>query len=239
LNTVFTKNWRGIEKFSTLRPDSFFPPNLPPMPRLFGRLYDFFNLDPCRRYGTHELLFQGLLSRQDDAIQCLMLKSRRSVAFLVKKAGLDAYYTDDVLHEAVVIFLKKIETGAYKFEGHAPSTYLIEIARRVALNFSKKAGLRPLDELNDSMADLLDLDVERLQANREHIDQIERLLDGLNSSCKEIISLHYLQELSDDEVVKKTLVPISTIGSLKARRSQCMKRLRELVNGIKKNNLVF
>ncbi|GEM_PF-2281904 len=72
-----------------------------PVERFFG----LFNLDPCKRYPTNQLLFEGLQRSDTVAIQCLLLKCRRSVAFLLRQADLpENALTDDVLNESTLIF---------------------------------------------------------------------------------------------------------------------------------------
>lgn len=203
---------------------------------LFEPIYDFFKLNPCKPYSTHELLFQGLSKSDTGAIQCLMLKSRKSVAFIVQKTGLNAGFTEDVLNEAIVIFLKKIADKTYQFEGNAPATYLQEIARFVALNFTRKSGFKPLETLDEGH-EQLDFYDEDQEIKMERLQRVEILLSTLESPCREIIKLYYLDDFSDQEVVDRQLVPISSTGSLKARRSQCLKKLREMAADIKNNSL--
>ncbi|MCC6282327.1 MAG: RNA polymerase sigma factor [Saprospiraceae bacterium] len=203
---------------------------------LFEPIYNFLKLNPCTPYRTHELLFQGLAKSDSRAIQCLMLKSRKSVAFIVQKTGLSANYTEDVLNEAIVIFLKKIADKTYQFEGNAPTTYLLEIARFVALNFTRKSGFKPLESL-DERHEHFDFYDEDQDIKMERLQRVEVLLNTLESPCREIIQLHYLDDFSDQEVVSRQLVPISSTGSLKARRSQCLKKLREMALDLKHNSV--
>jgi RNA polymerase sigma factor (sigma-70 family) len=204
------------------------------------QIFRLFNLDPCKKYKTHEDLYKGLKAKKTDAIQCLMLKSRPSVAFLVKQTGLSETYIDDILHESILILLKKIDTGKYEFIGQPPSTYVIETAKWVTLNFSRKNVARPFDLLLEEHLQMEDVEnIDSIQSKRDQLDQLETMLNTLENPCKDIISLHYLEELSDKEVIDRQLVSISSINSLKARRSQCMKKLREMANGLKNKSIIL
>ena len=98
------------------------------------RLKDWFVLsDPCKPYDTHERLFQGLQRSERQAVVCLQLKALQTVKKLVSQYSLPAEMTDDILNQSTLIFLHKIDEGSYQFQNNAPSSYLIEIARRLVM----------------------------------------------------------------------------------------------------------
>lgn len=97
----------------------------------------FSRTDPCRQYDSHERLFRGLQHLENAAILCLQLKAMNSVKKLVRRYGLPPEQADDILNQSTLIFLRKIGDGSYQFQHHAPSTYLVEIARRVVMSATR------------------------------------------------------------------------------------------------------
>ncbi len=102
---------------------------------------------PCKKFDSHETLFLGLQNTENDAILCLQTKTITAVRRIVSGYGLSGNDAEDILNRSTMIFLQKIQEGAYLFQGYAPATYLIEIAKRLALmtTRSQKKHLEPLD----------------------------------------------------------------------------------------------
>ncbi len=199
------------------------------MSHSLGRFLGLFNLDPGKRYPTNLLLFEGLRRLDTQAIQCLQIKCRRSVAYLLRQAGLSASdLTDDVLNESILVFLQKIGDSSYQFTGNAPATYTIEIARRLVANQTRLKTNQPHIELKDHHQNIQDDSVRDYYDNLEKVNLIEQLLSHLGESCQRLIRLRYLEGLSDEETVAQKLTNYHTVESLKVKRSECMKKLRAL-----------
>ncbi len=191
------------------------------------RLSEWFTSgDPCKRFDTHERLFEGLRKLDTAAILCLQVRAMPSVKKVVAGYGLPADKSDEIINSATLVFLQKIGSGAYQFQGHAPMTYFIEIAKRQALMATRslKKAVVPLDSLPDT-------------ADPDHADQLSRqddaetvrlLLNKLGHPCADVIRLHHVDGYSDEEVVSQQLTKYSTPDSLKMKRSDCMKKLVQL-----------
>lgn len=194
----------------------------------------FFPPDPCRPYNSHEGLFQGLLRLDNAAILCLQMKARKPVRKIVRQYGLPAEQAEDILNRSTLIFLRKIEEGSYQFQGHAPSTYLIEVARRLALSATRaqKKETAPLDDHDH----LPDPEVEAGKNRQEATELVSHLLDRLGDPCAQVIRLHHIEGYSDEEAVQQKLTRYTTIDSLKMKRSDCMKKLIQLARQWKISN---
>lgn len=205
-----------------------------------GSFFGLFNLDPCKRYPTNLLLFEGLQRVETQAIKCLQMKSRRSVAFLLRQAGLsESDLTDDVLNESILILLKKIGDGSYLFTGNAPSTYTIEIARRIVANQTRLKANKPHAELKEQHLNIQDDSVQDYYDNLEKINLIEQLLSKMGESCQKLIRLRYLEGLSDEETVAQKRTAHNSVESLKVKRSECMKKLRALAAELQGKSELF
>jgi RNA polymerase sigma factor (sigma-70 family) len=195
--------------------------------------WGFFGLDPHEKYKNNQTHFDGLKNLETAAIQFLELKTDRSARWLLSKLNLPMTELQDIRQDALLIFLNKIETGDYLFTGSAPSTYFVEVFRNISLNRSRlKHHKKPTISLENSLFILEDSDFAALQLQRENADLIEQLLQKLGDPCDKIIRLQYLDGFSDEEVIAQNLTKYTTTDSLKVKRSNCLKKLRELAKNV-------
>lgn len=191
------------------------------------RLSKWFSSDvPFRQFDTHERLFEGLYNLETAAILCLQAKALPSVKKIVAGHGLSDEKTDELLNSATLVFLQKIESGAYQFQGHSPLNYFIEIAKRQALMATRslKKATAPLENLPETA----DPDHADLLRRQDAAETVRLLLDQLGPPCNDVIRLHHIDGYSDEEVVNQRLTKYSTPDSLKMKRSDCMKKLVQL-----------
>ena len=191
--------------------------------------------NPCQPFDTHERLFEGLRRLENSAILCVQTKALHVVKKLVRQYGLPPEQADDILNQSTLIFLRKIEDGSYQFQNYAPSTYLLEIARRVALMATRSHKNAP-DTLENHHQLLPDPDAEALGKHNETVELVRQLLGQLGSPCDQVIRLHHIDGYSDEEVVRQKLTRYSTVNSLKMKRSDCMKKLIQLAQQWKITN---
>lgn len=190
---------------------------------------DWFTSNPCKSYREHEQLYQGLKAQRNEAILCLQLKAQPMVAKQTKAYQLDAQQTEEILNQATLIFLQKIESGKYEFQGHAPTTYVTEVAKRLAMATSRKK--KPVDKLPIDTAPLDNLsDFAEYERKREAADLVGQLLHKLDKACATVIRVHHIDGYSDDEAIQMNLTPYSTKNSLKMKRSACMKKLIKIAH---------
>ncbi|MBL7781982.1 MAG: sigma-70 family RNA polymerase sigma factor [Saprospiraceae bacterium] len=141
---------------------------------------------------------------------------------------------EDVLNQSTLIFLRKIEDGSYQFQGHAPSTYLVEIIRRVALMQTRTQ--KKSHETIDNHHDLYDPDVAAAQRQQESADLVRQFLGQMGDPCETVIRLHHIDGYSDEEVVRQAWTRYTTIDSLKIKRSDCMKKLIQIAQKWRSTN---
>ena len=201
------------------------------------RITDWFTpANPCRGFDSNENLFQGLQRLDNTAILCVQTKAVHAVRKFVRHYGLPPEQADDILNQSTLIFLRKIGDGSYQFQNHAPSTYLIEIARRVALMATRSQKKAPLPLENHF--DLADPEMEAGSQRDEATEMIRHLLGRLGAPCDQVIRLHHIEGYTDEEVVNQKMTRYSTTDSLKMKRSDCMKKLIQLAQQWKTSNSI-
>jgi DNA-directed RNA polymerase specialized sigma24 family protein len=155
---------------------------------------------------------------------------------IVAGYGLPAEQAEDVLNDATLIFLQKIESGAYQFEGNTPTTYCIEIAKRLALMATRRHKRR--SEPLESLPETSDPDAEALLHRRELGEMVQLLLGQLGQPCDNVVKLYHIDGYSDEEVVRNQWTNYKTADSLKMKRSDCMKKLVQLAKVWKTSNSI-
>lgn len=190
--------------------------------------------NPCRQFDSNERLFQSLKNLNNAAILCVQTKAMPSARKFAQQYGLPPDSADEVLNQSTLIFLRKIEDGTYQFQGHAPSTYLVEIMRRVALTMTRTQ--RKQHEALENHHDLYDPDVEAAQRQRESADLVRQFLGQMGEPCEAVIRLHHIEGYSDEEVVRQGWTRYTTTDSLKIKRSDCMKKLIQIARQWKSTN---
>ena len=192
--------------------------------------------NPCRQFDSNEQLFQGLKNLNNSAILCVQTKAMPSVRKFVHQYGLPTDNADEVLNQSTLIFLRKIEDEAYQFQGNAPSSFLIEIARRVALGMTRSK--KNTHESIDNHLEIADQALEDSQRKSESADLVRRFLGQMGEPCESVIRLYHIDGYSDDEVVKQGWTRYTTTDSLKIKRSDCMKKLIQIAQQWRTTNSI-
>jgi DNA-directed RNA polymerase specialized sigma24 family protein len=188
------------------------------------RLTEWFtSLNVCKKYADNEQLFRGLAALDSKAIMCLQMKALPAIQKAVKSLGLPREQAEELVNDSTLVFLQKIESGAYVFQGYAPTTYLIEVAKRMA--YAKTRRRRPANEALEAQYDLGKEEWNALEKQQALADLVRQFLGRLSEECARVIRLHHLEGYRDEEVIEQGMTPYSTINSLKVKRSTCMKKL--------------
>lgn len=190
--------------------------------------------NPCRQFGNNERLFEALKRLDNAAILCVQTRAMPMAHKFARQYNLPSDAAEDVLNQSTLIFLRKIEDGSYQFQGHAPSTYLVEIIRRVALMQTRSR--KKLHETIDNHHDLHDPDVAAAQRQQESADLVRQFLGQMGDPCETVIRLHHIDGYSDEEVVRQAWTRYTTIDSLKIKRSDCMKKLIQIAQKWRSTN---
>jgi hypothetical protein len=62
-------------------------------------------------------------------------------------------------------------------------------------------------------------------------------LSGAGAPCEQVIRLKYIDGYSDEEAIREGLTGYSTVESLRQKRSDCMKKLKDKVAALKDKNI--
>lgn len=190
-----------------------------------------FSFATKNNFEQNDVLFNSLKEKSDKAIQFVQKKTMKTVFSMARFVGLSEMDSEEILNDAVIILLQKIENGAYQFQGYDPCTYLIEIAKGLIAN-AKRKNKRTFENI-ETQYDLADTDTARYFEIKENEAILKNLLSKIGDNCQKLISLKYLDEYKDDEILEQKMTQYSSINTLKVKRSECMKKLSDLAKNIK------
>lgn len=190
--------------------------------------------NPCKRFSSHEQLFWGIQQLDNQAILCVQSKALNSARKYAKQYRLPASEVEDILNQSTLIFLRKIREGSYVFQNNAPSTYLVEVVRRVVLTAARKVSHNT--ESIENQHHLEDPDHDNHQKRLEAAEMVSGLLQQLGDPCEQVIRIHHIDGYTDEEAVQQKLTRYNTVDSLKMKRSDCMKKLIQLAQTWKTSN---
>lgn len=164
----------------------------------------------------------------------MQLKALNSTRKFARQYRLPDSEVDDIINQSTLIFLRKIKEGSYVFQGTSPTTYLIEVIRRVAMTASRKV-LQPTEPI-ENQHHLVSPDQEYNQKRMEASELVAGLLQQLGEPCEQVIRVYHIEGYSDDDAIQLGLTRYTTVDSLKMKRSDCMKKLILLAQQWKTSN---
>ena len=199
-----------------------------------AQLLDFLLNKNARRcsdqYPDHESLFLGFSNEESAAIRCLESTVSGYIVRLGYKYRLANEDIEELICDSISLCLLKIKQGKYVFQGHALSSYVIEIAGKKALNIKTRLQ-KDRAFINQSEKELA---YEPDYTDKVAAEKLEALLAQLDENCRNLVTLKYLDGIRDKEVIEKKLTQYTTVDALKNHRSKCMKKLSDLARKSKK-----
>ncbi len=133
----------------------------------------------------------------------------------------------DVLQDGVIVVWKK-------FKGINPieltcslSTYLYSVCRNIWLNELRKRNKSELKLLNESIVEKTpDQDeIDALMAKEKMIKLVEKGMEGLGKTCKELLKLKYFKNLSMEKLAFE--LGLSNKNAAKTKKYKCIQQLKK------------
>jgi len=180
------------------------------------------------RFDEPVQLLEALRQGNSGAIVFFQNKAMPSTRRLLQQYRLPEHLLPEVLNDASVIFIKKLREPDFTLHSAKPLTYFIEIIKKVVSNETRKRQIGRHEPI-ENQYDLSDSSIEDYHARKETIELLNNLLSGAGAPCEQVIRLKYLDGFSDEEAIQARLTSYSTVESLRQKRSDCMKKLKERV----------
>lgn len=180
-----------------------------------------------------KLKFFKALERQDPvAIRYLSDRLSYSIKSL---PGVYHFLKEDIeelKNDALLILLKKITNGEFVYQEYDPLSYALAVSRRLFANLVRKKRLNtvPVEDYDQAA----DFSPDEYLHQKEMELKLGTLLSQVGENCEKILRLKYYDNLKDQKIVDRNLAPYTSVDSLKNKRSQCLKKLSQIVksNGV-------
>ncbi len=198
------------------------------MRSLISRYFTSDSGTGCHLYDSNAILFKALEAREDAAIRCIQTKVGGYVLKNSMFSALEETEKPELINDATMLLLQKIQSGEYIFQGHDPATFAIETARRMLPNLLRKQKKNGHTDL-DSLHHLPDVDILAYYDQKEREEEMAKNLSKLSENCERLIRLKYFDGWKDEEIIQQKLTQYTTVGTLKVKRSECMKKLASIV----------
>jgi len=179
-------------------------------------------------FAEEEVLLNAVRKGESKAILYLQDKSAGFTHKLLEQKNLPRHLSGEVLNDACIILLKKMSAPEFELQSAKLSTYFLEIVKYVVLNKTRARQYAGNADIDDQQH-LQDHTVQEYFERKEHIELIDGLFQNIGLPCSDIIRLKYLDGYADEEVVAQQLSVYSTVESLRVKRSDCMKKLKNMV----------
>jgi DNA-directed RNA polymerase specialized sigma24 family protein len=129
-----------------------------------------------------------LKSENSSAIQYLYAKCNKQITQVAKSYKLSNEDTEELICDCMVLFIQKLQSNEYTYQGWDPISYVIEIAKFKSLNYYRRKNKHATVELEQKETELSNGEL----LNNEF--DIEKILTLLDTNCKKLIELKYLEE---------------------------------------------
>ncbi len=162
-----------------------------------------------------------LLNGNEDALERLYKFRNDFIKFINFNKGISNDDAKDIFQESILVFYKKVLTTRVEILNE--KTYLFEIGKNVASNFSRK------NKVNTNIDDLKPLagaEEDSYRFTDEQINVLAKCLELLGNPCKKLIQSYYYFKMSMKEIAEE--MNYSSVDSAKTSKLKCKKRLDEL-----------
>ncbi len=165
---------------------------------------------------------------ENDAIKYILEASEfiGAASKLVRKEMKEIDMVDDLLQEALIIFIKKIRAGRFEQKNAKLSTYFVSICLNLVRNFNRKRD--PLNSpYEPSIPEVATgvIDNEGKLILKERLWIVKRNLGRLSAVCQDYLKDATVNKLSYRQIADKYG---STEKSVKSKIYKCRQQLRKM-----------
>ena len=175
-------------------------------------------------------LFNALGKMDPHAVRLLGKKIEYDIKTAAKNARLSTEDAEELVNDAVVVTVANIRKGTFPFLDSSPVAYAKGVGRKLIANRIRKQ--RPQSEDLGKVQVASDFDPDKYMQDKERRSIVKELLARLGENCRNLLKIKYFTHIKDQEAIDKKVVAYSTVGSMRAKRSQCLKELEGLAREV-------
>jgi RNA polymerase sigma-70 factor (ECF subfamily) len=168
------------------------------------------------------------IAGSEDGFEALVRRYQRPIAAYIYRIVNDYDAALDLTQEVFIKIYGSLTRyrAEYKF-----STWIYRIAHNVAIDHLRRAAardemaLKPRDERRERLVISMAPSPEQEQERDERRTQIEAIVDRLPTAYRELIVLRHGHDLSYEEIVEVTGLPLGTVKNRIFRAREMMRRM--------------
>jgi RNA polymerase sigma-70 factor (ECF subfamily) len=170
-------------------------------------------------------ILEDLRDTPDKLISVLYRRHKSTFLGYIRRYGGESADHLEVYHDSMLAFYDIWLEGKYDATRASISTLLCAIGRNKLLTrLGKQTREVELTELNSQV----DVGIEETsEVEDQLLDSVEQALSRIGDGCREIIVLFYYHRRSIAEITRQLKYKNENV--VKAHKSRCMKRLKEIV----------
>ena len=178
-------------------------------------------------------LVEQSAQRNPKAFKILVLRYQRMVFFYLKNFPFPEQVREDLAQETFLRAYRNIDRFDPE-KGAAFSTWLMTIARNLALNEGAKVGMRKerYGGLRDEEYGSVEEGPQDILEQRNQKSRVREALSRLPERFHTAVVLSYFDELSLEEIAQIENCPVGTIKSRVFRGKQILRQMLERENGL-------
>jgi RNA polymerase sigma-70 factor (ECF subfamily) len=175
----------------------------------------------------------------DQLIDTYQHRLMRYLMFLTNKREV----AEDLFQE---VWIRVLRRGS-QYNGKARfDTWMFTIARNLVIDLSRKRTMASLDEMREGGDDERPFEIaedspsplEQFEC-RENAEEVATVLQTLEPSYREVLTLRFHEEMSLEEIASLTQAPLSTVKSRLYRGLAALKPELTKLRGLRKSNLGY
>jgi RNA polymerase sigma factor (sigma-70 family) len=172
---------------------------------------------------TEEEIFEGIIKKDNRTFLFLYQQNQGRILNMVQNNNGNEDDARDIFQEGLIALWSNIEKERFQLTGKAKiSTYLFTLCRNLWISkLRKQKKMFSLDD-NPNM-DLAD-EVDDMEEEYERINKLEKSIQALGESCRQLLRLFYYKKSSLREIATAMGITEKTAKNNKYR---CMQSLKQ------------
>ena len=176
---------------------------------------------------SDEQILEKIQSADTNVLIHLYERNFKTIQSYIQKNSGNREDTEDILSEAVTIFYQNVLSGKFQLSSKI-DTYIYSICQNLWLKRLRKD--KKIEFNTDKITSFRGIDPHEeneFDNNRELTLIIQKSIDKLGKTCKDILQYFYFEELNNQKIAE--LVGMNNADTVKAKKYQCMKELEKIV----------
>lgn len=187
-------------------------------------------------YNSNESIINGLKSSSDSVLNYLYKEYLPMIRNLVITNSGTKDDANDILQDGIIVIYEKAKNNELDLTCTV-KTYLYSVCRNLWLKELRKSGKQvSFNEIHNETIPVIDETEEKENLSKQQ-QIIEKLIDQIGESYKQILIYFFYEKLSMNEIADK--MGYTNAGNAKTQKYKCLKKLQKMaLEQYQKENII-